>query len=104
MRITLRQCYPVSIDVNFRSHWGVAPWTPDGVWGDDAPEDLRGKPRYRGVQHPAAPRSWPWWMLCKVDLVALRAVSPSSGSRLWVYSRWGSGFIDVYVDRRAEQY
>lgn len=98
-----RNTYPVLLLANFRSHWGEAPWTADGFYGPDTHETLRGKPKYRGVQHDEAPRphEWRWWKLFALNYCHLDVRKPSSGRRLWVYTRWGSVHFDIFVDRRS---
>ena len=46
------------------------------------------------------PQVWPWWRLFSLSWVRLEVHCPSTGYRLWVYSRWGSPSFDFYVDRR----
>lgn len=104
MTVLFRNCanvYPVHMTANFKSHWGTRPWTPDGVYGDDVHESFRGKPRYQGVQHDECPKSWPWWRIVAFYLGRLDIVAPTSGMRLWVYTRWGSIYADVVIDRRG---
>lgn len=98
-----KNLYPVNLTANFRSHWGERPWTPDGVYGDWVPESLRGKPKYRGVQHDECPKIWPWWRVFAFYFAGnakMRYAAPTTGSRLWIYTRWGSGYIDLVIDRR----
>lgn len=54
-----------------------------------------------GVTH--GPQSWPWWRLVSSSIVKLGNVNtPSTGWRLWLYTRWGAWCGDIYFDRRAE--
>jgi hypothetical protein len=46
------------------------------------------------------PRTWPWWRVASVKFVRLEIKPPSSGYRLWVYTRWGAWCGDIYIDRR----
>ena len=87
--------YPVHLEIN-AVHWGEAPWTADGFHED-------GSLRYRGVQHDEAPRPsyWRWWRLCSLSLVDCSPRdNPTTHSRVWIYTRWGSLFIDLTIDRR----
>lgn len=73
--------YPVHCELN-AVHWGNAPHTPGGV------------------MHAEAPRSWPWWRLASFMLLRLNIGLPSTGWRLWIYTRWGTCHGDVFFDRR----
>lgn len=87
--------YPIHVEFN-AVHWGFAPWTPNGAYDD-------GSPRYSGVQHDEAPRTWPWWRLvsfCLCDVGDCRSPWKTTGKRLWIYTRWGSLFADYHIDRR----
>jgi hypothetical protein len=47
------------------------------------------------------PQTWPWWRWISFSILILPHVhKPSTGWRLWVYTRWGAAFFDVYFDRR----
>ncbi|NID14977.1 hypothetical protein [Luteibacter yeojuensis] len=47
------------------------------------------------------PQTWPWWRLVSATIVRLGGIhAPSTGRRLWVYTRWGACFFDCVVDRR----
>jgi hypothetical protein len=101
MILRSKSTYPIILNLNLRSHWGDRPWTPAGVYSD-------GTPRYRGVQHDECPKLWPWWRLiaftyCNLDSSVdpvFGVHPPSSGRRLWIYTRWGSIYGDIYIDRR----
>lgn len=47
------------------------------------------------------PQKWPWWRLFSISVVRLAVHQPSTGYRLWFYTRWGAGHIGIYLDRRA---
>lgn len=101
--ILFRNCqnvYPVHLTFS-AAHWGECPWTPDGVYGADTHETLRGKPRYRGVQHDGCPKVWPWWRIAKFSLIRAGVHPPTTGLRLWIYTRWGALFADLIIDRRG---
>ena len=56
---------------------------------------------FRSDLHPThGPQVWPWWRLVSFSVVRLEIHLPSTGYRLWVYTRWGACFFDVYFDRR----
>lgn len=47
------------------------------------------------------PQDWPWWRLLSFRLTRLDQVQrPSTGHRLWLYSRWGALYWEVFFDRR----
>jgi len=46
------------------------------------------------------PQIWPWWKLMSFGPCRLDCHAPTSGYRLWVYTRWGAWFADIYFDRR----
>lgn len=47
------------------------------------------------------PQTWPCWRLMSFSLVRLEMAEPSSGWRLWVYTRWGAWYGDMVLDRRG---
>lgn len=47
------------------------------------------------------PQQWPWWRLFSLNVVRLGVHPPSSGRRLWIYTRWWARCFDAYVDRRT---
>ena len=49
------------------------------------------------------PQTWPWWKLFSPKFFKLDVTLPSTGYRLWVYSRWGAIHFDAYIDRRSPQ-
>ncbi|MEG8824735.1 hypothetical protein U4T63_22855 [Klebsiella pneumoniae] len=49
------------------------------------------------------PQKWPWWRLVSFSLVPISVYSPSYGLRLWMYTRWGADYLDIYFDRRQKQ-
>ncbi len=49
------------------------------------------------------PQKWPWWRLVSFSLVPITVYSPSYGLRLWIYTRWGAGYVGIYIDRRAKR-
>lgn len=49
------------------------------------------------------PQEWPWWRLVGFSVVSLGVTPPSSGKRLWVYTRWWAAHADIYFDRRERQ-
>lgn len=51
------------------------------------------------------PQTWPWWRLASFGPVRLSSVVlPSTGYRLWVYTRWGACHFDVFLDRRVRDW
>ena len=47
------------------------------------------------------PQSWRWRFPVSLTFVRLWDVStPSSGYRVWIYSRWGAVHASVFFDRR----
>lgn len=46
------------------------------------------------------PQVWPWWLLFSLGLVNLQTCSPTTGKRLWVYTRWGAIYFEFILDRR----
>lgn len=47
------------------------------------------------------PQVWPIWLLLSWSYQILDCVHrPSTGRRLWIYTRWGSVYWDFYIDRR----
>lgn len=92
---SLTSIYPIYVEFS-AVHWGERPWTADGFYSD-------GSLRYRGVQHDAAPRpwQWPWWRLAVFSAVDLNVQLPSTGKRLWIYTRWGALHTAVFIDRRG---
>ena len=43
------------------------------------------------------PQTWPWWRLIAVKLYQLKISKPSSAWRLWIYTRWGALFGDLFL-------
>lgn len=52
------------------------------------------------VKH--GPQTWPWWRLASFSVVRLEVYPPTTGYRLWVYTRWGALHGDVVFDRRKQ--
>ncbi len=52
----------------------------------------------KGCKH--GPQAWPWWRIVSFSTNGIAVHKPSTGRRLWVYSRWGAIHFDVYFDRR----
>lgn len=51
--------------------------------------------------HPLhGPQTWPWWRLIAFGAANLHPALPSTGYRLWIYTRWGACHFDVFLDRR----
>lgn len=55
-----------------------------------------------GCHHGPCSQSWPWWKLagwlfCRIKLLS---GSPSSGWRVWLYTRHGALYADLHIDRR----
>jgi len=46
------------------------------------------------------PQTWPWWRMVSLGPVRLDVYPPSTGYRLWVYTRWGACYGDLVFDRR----
>lgn len=58
--------------------------------------------QFRGGLRPKhGPQSWPWWRLFGVSVVRLEVVAPTTGYRLWLYTRWGAAYGDLVFDRRT---
>lgn len=56
---------------------------------------------FRTHLHPMhGPQIWPWWRLVSFGPHRLGVCSPSTGYRLWIYTRWGACHFDVFFDRR----
>lgn len=49
------------------------------------------------------PQVWPWWLLFSWRFSHIDVHPPSTGYRLWVYTRWGAVFVGVVFDRRKPQ-
>lgn len=58
------------------------------------------KPRFGGVKH--GPQVWAWWHLFSLSLISLEVYAPTTGKRLWLYTRWGALYADFILDRRRE--
>lgn len=54
-----------------------------------------------GMKVSHGPQKWPWWRLFSLRLVRIACGKPSTGWRVWLYTRWGAGHIGVYFDRRS---
>jgi hypothetical protein len=51
--------------------------------------------------HPShGPQVWPWWRLFSFSVVRQDIPLPSTGRRVWFYTRWGAGYVGIYLDRR----
>lgn len=48
------------------------------------------------------PQNWPWWRWISFTLIPIDVVRPSYGLRLWFYTRWGAGYVGIYLDRRTK--
>lgn len=55
--------------------------------------------KYGGPKH--GPQVWPWWLLFSLSLIRLEIYAPSTGRRLWLYTRWGAVYWDFVLDRRG---
>lgn len=62
-----------------------------------------------GCCHGPCSLSWPWWKLGALNPVKLHydprgrargAPLTFLGLRLWLYTRWGSCYVELHVDRR----
>lgn len=53
-----------------------------------------------GMKVYHGPQQWPWWRLFSLGLVKTAVHKPSTGWRVWLYTRWGAGHVGVYFDRR----
>ena len=53
-----------------------------------------------GCSH--GPQTWPWWRLVVPSVNSIGVQKPSTGWRLWLYTRWGALSFDVYFDRRPK--
>jgi hypothetical protein len=54
----------------------------------------------RGLRPAHGPQTWPWWQLVAFAFVRLDVHLPSTGYRLWVYTRFGAVYGDIVFDRR----
>lgn len=50
---------------------------------------------------PHGPQTWPWWKVCGLRYCVIGVSPPSTGHRLWIYTRWGAWLGDLVVDRRT---
>lgn len=55
----------------------------------------------QGCSH--GPQTWPWWKLFSVSMAELEVYRPSTGHRLWIYTRRGAVHFDLIFDRRKWQ-
>ncbi|QIP54968.1 hypothetical protein [Hafnia alvei] len=46
------------------------------------------------------PQKWPWWRLFAIALIRQDIPRPSTGRRIWFYTRWGAGYVGIYLVRR----
>lgn len=46
------------------------------------------------------PQNWPWWRLFSIRVVRIDMCWPSTGRRMWFYTRWGAGYVGIIFDRR----
>ncbi len=53
------------------------------------------------TSHSGYPKSWPWWRLLSIWHCYLN-MDPTHGSRWWVYTRWGSPYLDVWTAARSK--
>ena len=54
-----------------------------------------------GMKVSHGPQKWPWWRLLSLSLVRIECGKPSTGWRVWFYTRDGAGHAGVYFDRRS---
>lgn len=48
--------------------------------------------------HPKhGPQAWPWWRLFSIGVVRQDIPRPSTGRRMWFYTRWGAGYVGFYL-------
>lgn len=47
------------------------------------------------------PQHWPWWKLLSISIVKLGVYTPSTGRRMWIYTRRGAVFFEWFIIRRA---
>ncbi|BCU91116.1 Uncharacterised protein [Yersinia pseudotuberculosis] len=47
------------------------------------------------------PQKWPWWRLFSISVVRQDIHRPSTGRRMWFYTRWGAGYMGIILVRRA---
>ncbi len=45
--------------------------------------------RCDGVPVQYGPQTWPWWRLLSLSFLRLEVYRPTTGYRLWAYTRWG---------------
>lgn len=58
------------------------------------------KAHFRKDLHPShGPQSWPWWRHLSFKFCNLNVCSPSTGYRLWFYTRWGAGYVEMFIIR-----
>lgn len=54
--------------------------------------------------HPKhGPQEW-YWRLFSLAVNKLGVILPTTGYRLWVYTRWGAMHFDLIFDRRNINY
>ena len=49
------------------------------------------------------PQTWPWWRLFGLGFCRLAVHDPSTGYRMWVYTRAGGRTVEVIFDRRFDE-
>ena len=46
------------------------------------------------------PQVWEWWRLLGYLICTTTVAPPSTGYRLWLYTRWWAVYLDITFDRR----
>lgn len=55
---------------------------------------------YMNASHPShGPQVWEWWRLLSVSFFILKPQKPTTGYRVWFYTRWGAKHFDLYFMR-----
>lgn len=54
-----------------------------------------------GFNPTHGPQKWEWWRLVSFSFVKLTVQEPSTGYRVWVYTRRFVCHFDLYIDRRV---
>ena len=55
--------------------------------------------RHHGQRHYLC--NWPWWQFFSLKAAKITVCPPSTGYRLWVYTRGRAHVFDLVFDRRS---
>lgn len=97
--LSCQVCYPPSRISRMRFPWQASISVIQ--WPRFFGQTFHFKPRVEGVPDTDRARAeWPWWRRVRVRVVRLAVSFPSTGYRLWVYTRHGAYEAEVCFDRR----